>query len=393
MKKTKINLAHYGAMAGILSCSIPLSVQAQIIYTDPDPDIILDPDGSGSLPEFISEDEPIDMDDNGINDFTVHAGYVYYIPSSYSFMVKRNINNLVPIGLNAVAADEGTPDVFDPAHRFNPHQEIHAGLTWHDAVPFHEEAWLADIDLISGDIHVDDWLDKKYKFAGIRIKAGTSYKYGWIRLSVDGMGDGITIHDYALNNTPGEMITAGQTGLCYPPSISTVTNITATAARLNWAPVLGAASYKIRYRKTGTTAWQHKSATGSEMSKNISGLVCDADYEWQMRVECSDGSVSAFSALHDFSTASCRTGDPSGSDIAIQVYPNPADDHITISGIEDFPAFIELLNMQGQTVVMHSVPASGPVSIGTEELIPGLYLIHIHSGAEDITEQVIISRW
>lgn len=396
MKKMSLKLTHYSIIAGVLSAYGIQKVNAQIIYKDIDPDILLDPDGTGSLPEFLNESEQIDLNEDGINDFTVRADYDYYIPSDYSFLVKRNITQIVPKDNNAVAANEGTPDVFDPAHIFTSGDEINASYIWHDAVPFTEQAWLADIDLANDNIFCDDWLNKKYKYAGLRIKEGTNYKYGWIRLSVDEISDAVTIHDYAINNTENTPIIAGDAGSCFPPSVSGTGIITSSSAKVQWAPVLGALNYGIRYKKTGSSAWTNKNASGTAVFKNLNGLDCGETYQWQIKVKCADGSVSSFSAIHTFSTPTCRIGNDEENNgnntVEIAVYPNPANKYITIDGVQNYTGLIQILNMEGKAVAEKLIAGDISTQIYVEELNAGIYIMKLKSDAGEINRKIIISR-
>ena len=55
-----------------------------------------------------------------------------------------------------------------------------------------------------------NWIGIPDKYLGVRIKNGSQWLYGWIRLSVNMAGPSVTIKDYACNRTPNTAITAGQ---------------------------------------------------------------------------------------------------------------------------------------------------------------------------------------
>ena len=61
----------------------------------------------------------------------------------------------------------------------------------------------------------------------------------------------------------------------------------------------GIKNYEVRYRKTGTTAWQI--TTGSGDTATISELSSGINYEWQVRLQCTEG-TSDWSTIGTFTT-------------------------------------------------------------------------------------------
>jgi hypothetical protein len=55
-----------------------------------------------------------------------------------------------------------------------------------------------------------NWMGVIDKYLGVRIKKGSQWLYGWIRLDVNTAGTSVTIKDYACNRAPGSSINAGQ---------------------------------------------------------------------------------------------------------------------------------------------------------------------------------------
>lgn len=78
-----------------------------------------------------------------------------------------------------------------------------------------------------------------------------------------------------------------------------VTNVTFNTATVNWAPVTGATSYVIQYKKTTDTSWQQITSTTN--SVNLSALVNNSPYEVQVASVC--GNQGPFSASTFFTTA------------------------------------------------------------------------------------------
>lgn len=76
---------------------------------------------------------------------------------------------------------------------------------------------------------------------------------------------------------------------------------------------------------------------------------------------------------------------------SISVYPNPANDVITIDAglIKSFPIQLSLLDLQGR-VVMRNELAQQVSSVAVDQIIPGMYLIRLASGDEIYFTKVVI---
>ena len=83
------------------------------------------------------------------------------------------------------------------------------------------------------------------------------------------------------------------------PTGLAASNVATTSATLSWTAVPGA-TYDLRYRQVGTSAWTTNAVTG--ISSNLSGLTALTQYEAQVRSKCSEGSNSAYSSSVNFTT-------------------------------------------------------------------------------------------
>lgn len=84
-----------------------------------------------------------------------------------------------------------------------------------------------------------------------------------------------------------------------PTGVAT-SNITAYGATVSWTPISGA-TYMIRYRKVGQTAWVE--TTSTTPSVTLAGLTDATSYEIQVAAVCS-GTPGAYSAIANFTTSS-----------------------------------------------------------------------------------------
>jgi len=86
---------------------------------------------------------------------------------------------------------------------------------------------------------------------------------------------------------------------CEPPTGITASNITSSSATIRWAPVTGAASYSLQYRKLGTNRWKTKPVRGT--SAKLNRLSPATSYEYQVATVCST-ETSPYSDIQVFAT-------------------------------------------------------------------------------------------
>ncbi len=148
------------------------------------------------------------------------------------------------------------------------------------------------------------------------------------------------------------------TAPCTPPQNFTVTFLAPDQVRINWEVIPGATQYKVRYRKVGTTAWTN--AGNVVNKKTLSGLDPGARYQYRVNARCNGVCWSYFSDMHYFDLATgayWRTDmDISTTTIpmAMEVYPNPADQmvHISLEDMNDEQeALIVIRDLTGKAII------------------------------------------
>ena len=94
-------------------------------------------------------------------------------------------------------------------------------------------------------------------------------------------------------------------GQCDVPQNTFANNIYFFSAQLNWSPVNGVNTYKIRYKELGTTPWSYKNNIDSLLtSKTLNNLTSQVNYIWQIRAHCdTNGNNSNWSQLDTFYTS------------------------------------------------------------------------------------------
>lgn len=397
MKKNKFQLSNYSLFTSAVLIAGSQTGNGQVVYTDIDPDVEL----------TVNESFLLDADGDSTNDFEIRQFY-NLVYSSFCQDKSAILGSMHPLHTNAsINAEEESINFVEyaayPIYLNEAGIAINHADVWKSYFETNTESGSWFWGLLGGyersdscgSIHLGgtagDWSGAEYKFAGFRITDGPHEYYGWVRLSLSENAQTLTIHDYALNMAPDMLIKAGATGNCFPPSVSGVSNITSTSARVKWAPVFEATKYQIYYRAVGVIPWTKLNAGADAKQKTISGLTCDTDYEWKIRTRCDD-EFSDFSAIHNFSTASCRLFDEQNDAISIMVYPNPAADifHIDVSNFTGDEINVRLFNLMGEIVFTENYIQTDIMQIDVSNLPKGNYIIKINSDEKTAVEKIII---
>ena len=183
--------------AGFIALS-PLA-DAQIIYTDIDPDSVLTGNDSFQL----------DINMDGTFDFILwqktftRNSKKYYGNSFYVL----NGNQVFSAGLTNICSSwDYEPKPLD---------------SWDEMIPDHmNKAWRN-----GGWLFLDPpdpcgyfglWKGAKDKYVGFRFKINGDFHYGWARMDVDSSGKSVTLKDYAYNSEAGKPIRTGSTKISLP---------------------------------------------------------------------------------------------------------------------------------------------------------------------------------
>jgi hypothetical protein len=78
----------------------------------------------------------------------------------------------------------------------------------------------------------------------------------------------------------------------------------------------------------------------------------------------------------------------STANTAIQIYPNPARDWVSISGLNNQPTNVELINLKGQVVISHKAFAGHKISLaGMPE---GVYFVRLQNQNYNVVRKLVI---
>lgn len=174
---------------------------------------------------------------------------------------------------------------------------------------------------------------------------------------------------------------------CARPSDSKLvpTDITSTAATLNWNVATGAIKYGIQYRMQGQTSWKKvRIPSPSVLSYTLTGLKSNTTYEWRMISICNktDRTLSNFTAIHSFTTSSAKASALFPGENQFSVDPNPASGIINIRWNQQNDNLeiihFTIINSLGETVMEKKVVSkqgSNELSTDIWALSKGIYLI------------------
>lgn len=374
--------------------AIPSGVQAQIAYTNFEPDIVIDPD-TDPWPHSDYVYYNLDMDLDGDTDFFFRA----FASVSYSGWLTSNyyMNHQImwPNNLRAFAGSLPDPWYYE-ASVLEYGMVINADLNWvEDNVPIETKnvEFKKYYHTPGTIVESGNWGGENGKFVGVYLKSPGQTLYGWIRISVNDLGDSLTIHDFAYNTVSNAPIMAGETGItCAPPFPYITQVISPTQVKVKWQKTENAANYRIRYREVGATDWISVKASATKSSKILNGLSCGVQYEWQIRETCIDGSISDWSDMQYFVPASCRMAEESEPTAQVELFPNPTGGIMQIDADGFMQDALEaiIVDMQGRVVRTFVLDQKEPSVIHVDDLPVGNYLIHISDGTMSETVQFIV---
>lgn len=386
-------LDQYALMSGAF-LALGTGLEAQVVYTDLDPDLYTD----GAM-------QTLDVDADGIDDF---GFYMYFYTSwfdvQYSMVYMQALHSTAAIAntayawwippTGAVALDAG--DEIGPLTNFNmpPGEDLAllaALQSYNPGFSCYSTSFTPHDNLHFG------FPGTSYKYVGIRTGTVGDLHYGWIRLSVPyhvvctvpmGQSFELIVHDLALNLTPNTSIVAGEgaPGACEPPT-PLPPLVGPTAAKISWEPVVDAVGYVVQYRQAGALEWNEKTIPGLKTAKLIKSLLCNTSYEWQVSALCDDGAVqSAPCEVQEFTTSVCRLNDNADSVNDLLVFPNPANDKLKID-IDGNLLNISVYDLTGREFTIEFDQMDDQLVLKLDKLPDGIYLLTVvtNQGIESTT--------
>lgn len=176
---------------------------------------------------------------------------------------------------------------------------------------------------------------------------------------------------------------------CLAPINLTVTNISATAAKLNWGAVSNVVRYNIYYKRVTDSVWTKKTVGKTKTSLVVNNLICNSNYKWKIRSVCDTSSnslVSAFSPVQSFTTGVCRLGNNEFDAVTdFEIFPNPVSNiaSVTFKLEKEQAVSIYILDVTGREVkniqAKYFQAGDYEIAIDFTELKAGIYFCKIKS--------------
>jgi len=186
------------------------SANAQIVYTDVNPDILLNCSGNN----VCSEEYSLDLNDDGISDFILATNK---LSNSCGRCTANGILVIGPVYSAEISATAQSW-IADTVGGYALNTLIDSSLGWTNDSHILAKASRDCVPCVRGNYFVDvpprgPWSNIFGKYLAIKTQVGTDFYYGWIKLGV-GINISfvtITIMEYAYNSLPNQPILAGQT--------------------------------------------------------------------------------------------------------------------------------------------------------------------------------------
>jgi hypothetical protein len=201
-------LAGFTAMAGAVIAGS--TADAQIVYTDVNPDVVVDVNNPAydldfntdaiTDASFLVNSIAVTTSYNGIP-VTYNGSYAVAYPVAGGGLQMSLVPGSSSSSMTSAVAPLNNGDAINPAAMFT------------------SSAGLLALDLIinapllgytSYQYQGGEFLGVSDKFLGVKFVAGVTTHYGWVRLDVAADASSITIKDYAYNQFPDGEILAGQ---------------------------------------------------------------------------------------------------------------------------------------------------------------------------------------
>ena len=157
-----------------------------------------------------------------------------------------------------------------------------------------------------------------------------------------------------------------------------VSNVTDSSAVISWTAPEGANTFEIEY------GLRNFPQGGGYMKRNINattytltGLNPNRDYDVYVRTVCEGTTTSLWSNVTHFQTRNSGTGIDDVASAAISLYPNPASNTVTLTGIEGV-ATVTVVDMNGRVVTtVETQPAASDITIDVTNMAQGAYFVRI----------------
>jgi hypothetical protein len=424
------------AMAMISIAAFPSRTAAQIVYTNPEPDlqVILTTAGGTSY--------SLDLNKDSIADVIFSAVWTN-VNTRPRPTIQKSVRAtssggshliMVPSTLNAsflVPNAEKTNGIIDASR-----------ISWRT---------MTSGILRQSTPSYGEWTDPADRILAIRIPVNGNWHYGWVRLSVNvATNVSFTIRDYAFNGLAGQSILAGEKSCTAAPGVSLTADgplsfcdgesvllnaVSDSAYLLQWykdglilqgfdstvyqATISG--SYRVRadnscghaYSKADTVSVYTVDASITVSGNTLRANATDAAFKWMdcttrqlipgataqtyvpsdnrlYAVIVSQNGCSDTSSCYAVNTTGIRQNAFTSS---LSVYPNPATHQLSINlGQTTAKIRVTITDATGKVTYDHLVNDTQKIDVPTGDFRSGIYVVRIQTGDHTAVRSVVVSN-
>ena len=351
-----------------------VSANAQIVYTDVNPDYVI---SSANIPSTINYN--IDLNNDGISDYKiscVRSGSVCQSARVY-------INYVTVSALNTNAVVAVTSTTYPSAMNFN--DGILAGLPL--SASGHLRYVRTTAQRCSGST-LGVWPNSIDRYLGLKLIVGANTYYGWVRMQVNvtGSAASCTIKDYAYNSIPNQPIRAGETSCTIP---------TASLTQSGSLSFCNGDSVTLTANGTGYLyQWKKNNVNITGATKQTYVAKTAGTYKCTVTNSC--GSVTSSGKTV---TVPCINTNTNASFLRmtsnelehLSVYPNPTINSVTVKFPSDEDGEIQVVNLFGQIVYSEKVNAA-QTQIDVSSFAAGMYVIRWSNGENFETKTFSVTK-
>ena len=226
------------------------------------------------------------------------------------------------------------------------------------------------------------------------INVGTNLSYNFTNLVANTNYNFQVAAFCSSNANLGWKTKQALTKSCSTPTGIAYSVINSNSAIINWTAVCTPVSYKIIYRKLGSTAWT--TITTLNTTITLTNLTAGNSYQYRVAAFCGNGIYSAYSLTGLFSLpVAIRPEKYFSIQNNWSIYPNPTNGSFKITRATNSQTgivHVALINLVGQVVFENTFNSMNATINVAAEIKSGYYTILIDDGKNCIRKKLIVSE-
>ncbi|MEM8528424.1 MAG: M12 family metallo-peptidase [Bacteroidota bacterium] len=261
------------------------------------------------------------------------------------------------------------------------------------------------VDINNGDVSIE-WEENEFaEYYQIRYREAGAIEwiYETSREMMYKVGDLVenSTYEYQIRANCGEIgwsdwseiyvfVTPGKCGIPAPRSVQILGS---TEVRVNWYPLPRSREYRIRWREYDTEEWMEQDV--NSIFATLSGLTGGTTYEYQLSAKCGV-TWAGWSAIYVFVTTGglpptdgLGNGQPALHESQVSVYPNPANDWISLIVNQEGTQLVKIMDATGR-MVKQNVIYGNENQIEISDLKSGIYFLQVTGEAGNtVTKRIV----